>query len=103
MNPPKDTTMIPSQSSNQPGPTEAAGRCDVVCSTAPAQLDRPKARHVGLIGLLCVLGCAAGPVAVGGVAAAFGPLTGDAWILAGGLVVGLALYVRRRRAGSHAC
>jgi hypothetical protein len=59
--------------------------------------------RAGLVGLLCVLGCAAGPLAFGGLAAATGALSGEAWIIAAGLLIAAAVYSYRRRSGRRGC
>ena len=71
------------------GPTPAAGT------------DARSRRGVkaAVLGVLCVVGCLAAPLAVGGVAAAGGALAGEWWLVAGALlvgVVGIAVMMRRR-------
>ena len=72
--------------------------------TPPDDTTRRKTfSRAGIVGLLCVLGCAAGPLAIGGVAAATGALSGEAWIIAAGLVIAAVVYAYRRRTGRRGC
>ena len=61
-----------------------------------------KGLKAGLLGLLCVLGCLAAPVAIGGVAALGGAFAGEVWVIVAGLVaaVGVAVVLKRRGGGS---
>ena len=79
------------------------------CTTAkhPASdVDTPRGKtlsRAGIVGLLCVLGCAAGPFAVGGLATVTGALSGEAWIIVAGLLIAAAVYVYRHRTGRCGC
>ena len=73
-------------------------------STSDSTPDGDKARRktlsrAGIVGLLCVLGCAAGPLAIGGVAAVAGTVAGEAWVIAAGLLIAATFYAYRRRTG----
>ena len=71
---------------------------------------RPNSRNIGqrkglkaaVLGVLCVLGCLAVPIAIGGVAALGGALAGEAWLIGAGLVIAavVALVLKRRGSGS---
>lgn len=54
------------------------------------------------VGVLCVLGCLAVPVTVGGVAALGGVLAGEAWLVIAGLAVAsvIAVATKHPQAGS---
>ena len=70
---------------------------------APDDTTRRKTlSRTGILGLLCVLGCAAGPLAIGGVAAAAGALSGEAWVIAAGLMIATVVYAYRR-SGRRGC
>ena len=71
-------------------------------ATAPtASRKGPKA---GLLGVLCVLGCLAPPVAIGGFAALGGALAGEMWVLIAGLVAAAVVaVVLKRRSGGTIC
>ena len=56
----------------------------------------------GIVGLLCMLGCAAGPLAIGGLAPVTGALSRQTWIIAG-LLIAAAVYAYRRRTGRRGC
>ena len=79
------------------------------CTTtnhATANHDTPRRKtlgRAGIVGLLCVLGCAAGPLAIGGLAAVTGALSGEAWIIAAGLIIAAVVYAFRRRNGQRGC
>ena len=52
--------------------------------------------------MLCMLGCLAVPVVIGGFAALGGALTGEVWVIVAGLAVAaaVAVLVKRRGGGS---
>ena len=57
-----------------------------------------------VLAVLCVLGCLAVPVAIGGFAALGGVLSGEIWVLAAGLTVAVVVaFVLRRRGGGSIC
>ena len=85
--------------------TETGCGCATTKHPTPAD-DTPRRKtlsRVGILGLLCVLGCAAGPLAIGGLAAVTGALSGEAWIIATGLLIAAAVYAYRRRTGRRGC
>lgn len=70
--------------------------------TSPAADPGARSRRgvkAAVLGVLCVAGCLAAPLAVGGVAAAGGALAGEWWLVVATLLagaVGVAVMVRRR-------
>jgi hypothetical protein len=52
-----------------------------------------------IVGFLCVLGCLAGPLLIGGVAAASSALAGEAWILSIGVVAAIIIGVVLKKRG----
>ena len=76
------------------------------CVSTPVPTNAPRratATRAGLIGLLCILACAAGPLAIGALAAVTGALAavtgaiaGETWIIAAGLVGAAAVSYYRR-------
>ena len=76
------------------------------CVSTPVRTNAPRratATRVGMIGILCVLACVAGPLAIGALAAVTGAVAGETWIIAAGLVgAAVASYYRRRR-GRRGC
>ena len=76
---------------------------DSGCGSNPA----PSARRsngvkAALLGVLCVLGCLAVPIAIGGFAALGGAVASEVWIIVAGLVVAgvVAVVLKRRGSGS---
>ena len=70
------------------------------CGCTPTSLhsSRRKGLKAAILGVLCVLGCLAVPIAIGGFAALGGALAGEAWLIVPGIVVAavVALVVKRR-------
>ena len=53
-----------------------------------------------MLGVLCVVGCLAVPIAIGGFAAIGGALAGEVWLIVAGVVVaGVAVVLKRRGSG----
>ena len=78
--------------------------CGCVSTAVPLNAPRrATATRAGLVGLLCVLACAAGPLAVGGLAAVTGAVAGETWIIVAGLVGAAAVSYYRRRIGRRGC
>lgn len=77
------------------------------CGCAPSATAPTASRRrvkAGLLGVLCVLGCLAVPVAIGGFAALGGALAGEVWVIAAGLVVAVVVaVVLKRRSGGRIC
>lgn len=74
------------------------------CSPAPSPTGRRRGVKAALLGVLCVLGCLAVPIAIGGFAALGGALTGDGWLIVAGLVVtGVVAIVLKRRGSGSIC
>lgn len=75
------------------------------CESAPPSPARSVSgpAKAGLIGLLCVLGCAAGPLFIGGIGAATGAFANELWIVISALIVAVGIYAYRRRTGRRAC
>jgi hypothetical protein len=59
--------------------------------------------RAAIFGLLCVLGCAAGPPAVGAIVSVSGAATGRVWIVAAGLFTVAGGFLYRQRAGRRGC
>lgn len=76
--------------------------CATPAGSEPAATTSRKGLKAGLLAAACVIGCLAGPLAIGGVAAMSGAVAGEAWLLVGlavaAIVVGVAV-MRRRRTG----
>jgi hypothetical protein len=76
--------------------------CATPAGPGPAATTSRKGLKAGLLAAACVIGCLAGPLALGGVAAMSGAVAGEAWLLVGlavaAVVVGAGV-VRRRRTG----
>ena len=80
---------------------------DSGCGCGP-QIPSVKPSRLGfkaaVLGVLCVLGCLAVPVAIGGFAALGGALSGEVWVLAAGLAVAVVVaFVLKRRVGGSIC
>lgn len=77
---------------------------DSGCGCGPASHGpgQRQGARAALFGVLCVLGCLAVPIAIGGFAALGGALSGEVWVLGAGLVVAaiVAVVVKRRGSGS---
>ena len=88
--------------------TDTGCGCTSVSTTdsTPAG-DKPRRKtlgRAGIVGLLCVLGCAAGPLVIGGAAAVTGAVASEAWVIAAGLLIAAAFYsYRRRTTGRRGC
>ena len=77
---------------------------NAIAPTGIAQTASRKGLKAGLLGVLCVLGCLAVPVAIGGFAALGGALAGEAWVIVAGLVVAAVVdIVLKRRGGGSIC
>ncbi len=88
------------------GSTKAATSTGVAPSNGPAGLNGSTgstAAKAGILGLLCVIGCAAVPLAIGGFGALSGAIAGEAWIIALVLPIAVGFYLFRRRTGRNIC
>lgn len=56
-----------------------------------------------MVGLLCVLGCATAPLAIGGVTGVIGALSGETWMVAAGLLIAVLVFAHGRRTGQRRC
>jgi hypothetical protein len=76
--------------------------CAAPAGSGPDTATSRKGLKAGLLAAVCVIGCLAVPLALGGAAALSGALSGEAWLLIGlavaAIVVGGA-GLRRRRTG----
>jgi hypothetical protein len=74
---------------------------DTQPTAEPTRPSGPARSHRGLlaavVGVLCVVGCAAGPLAVAGLAAAAGGVSGLWAVAAAGVLAGVVVVLRRRR------
>ncbi len=72
------------------------------CRPTPGATGQRRGVAAAMLSALCVLGCLAAPVAIGGFAAVGGALAGEAWLIVAGLVVAgaVAIFVKRRSGGS---
>ena len=77
------------------------------CSCTPSATAQPASSQglkAGLLGVLCVLGCLAVPVVIGGFAALGGVLAGEMSVLVAGLIVAAVVaVVLKRRSGERIC
>ena len=80
---------------------------DSGCGCGPQSPSAKTSRRgfrAALFGVLCVLGCLAVPVAIGGFAALGGALSGEIWVLAAGLTLAVVVaFVLKRRGGGSIC
>lgn len=85
-------------------PPESGCCGDVTSPVADADARSRRGVKAAVLGVLCVVGCLAAPLAVGGVAAAGGALAGEWWLAAGALLAGaVAAAVMMRRRGRSIC
>ncbi|MGD9793645.1 MAG: hypothetical protein AB7V43_09195 [Acidimicrobiia bacterium] len=60
--------------------------------------------RAALVGVLCVMGCLAIPVAIGGFAALGGAIVGEVWIIGAGFAAAVIVaVVSKRRGGRSIC
>lgn len=92
-----DTTAITCATDKSCGPNSGCG-----CDPTPGPSIQRKGFKAALLGILCVLGCLAVPIAIGGFAALGGVLAGEAWLIVASIVVAavVAVAVKRRGSGS---
>ena len=80
--------------------------CGCSTPTGAGQSSAPTRRGLkaGLLAVACAVACLAVPFAVGGAAAVSGAMAGEWWLVAGlaaaGILVGMAVVMRRRRTGN---
>ena len=79
------------------GPAHGCG-----CGSTPGGSGGRKRLKAAVVGVLCVLGCLALPVTLGGGAALGGVLAGEAWLVIAGLAVAsvIAVATKHRQSGS---
>lgn len=90
---------------DQPG-AEGTGCGRTTTNQTAARDDMPRRKtlsRAGIVGVLCVLGCAAGPLAIGGLAAVTGAISGEAWIIAAGVLIAAVVYAHRRKTSRRGC
>lgn len=100
---------------NQTPPTDTAA--PIACATdrscvtesgwggnpAPSS-GRRNGVKAAVLGVLCVLGCLAVPIAIGGFAAIGGAAAGEAWLIVAGLAIaGLVAVLFKRRGSGSIC
>ena len=95
--PPTDITAIAYATDKSCGPESGCG-----CGPTPGASGQRKGLKAAVLGVLCVLGCLAVPIAIGGFAALGGALAGEAWLIVAGLVTAavVAVVLKRRDSGS---
>lgn len=109
-------TMIPTPEMDEASPSCATDRScppeSSCCGGTPAtgeQAVAPTSKagfRAAALGVLCIVGCLAIPLAAGGAAAMFGAVSGTWWVVIGSvlLTAGLsAVVLSRRRAGGRVC
>ena len=72
---------------------------DAGCGCAPSpDAQATRGAKAMILGALCVLGCLAGPLLIGGVAALGSVVTGEVWVAIAGTAVAISLgiVVKRR-------
>ena len=81
--------------------TDRACGADSGCGCNPSgpTAGRRRGLRAALIGMACVLGCLAMPIAIGGFAAVGGGLAGEAWVIGAGVTIAVvvAIALKRRR------
>jgi hypothetical protein len=79
------------------GPSTGCG-----CAPTPATSSQRKGVKAAVLGVLCVVGCLAVPIAIGGFAALGGALAGEVWLIVAGVVAAgvVAVVLKRRGSGS---
>lgn len=107
-------TIIPAVTLDKDSPSCATDRscppesnCCGECPATGGVSDKPTSKtglRAAVLGVLCVVGCIAGPLALGGAAAAFGAVSGAWWMVIGAAVltapVSVLVLARRRNGGS---
>ncbi len=70
------------------------------CNPSGPTAGRRRGLRAALVGVVCVLGCLAVPIAIGGFAAVGGALAGEVWVIGAGVtiavVVAIAIALKRR-------
>lgn len=94
---PTDNPVIACATDKACGPDNGCG-----CGPTSSTSGQRKGAKAAVLGVLCVLGCLAVPIAIGGFAALGGALAGEAWLIVAGVVVAglVALVLKRRGSGS---
>ena len=87
---------IPAQACSVIGPCDLDAGCG--CRPSPATKSFPGVKAM-MLGVLCVLGCLAGPLLIGGVAASGSAIAGEAWIAIVGAVVAVTVGIVFKRRG----
>ena len=81
-----------------------SGCCGGPTSAAEGEVRSRRGAKAALVAVLCVVGCLAFPLAVGGAAAVGGALAGEWWLAVAALVAGaVAAAVIWRRRGRSVC
>lgn len=71
------------------------------CNPTPRSTSHRQGLKAAVLAALCVLGCLAVPIAIGGFAALSGALTGEAWLIIAGITVAAVIAVVVKRRGSR--
>ena len=87
---------------DRPCPPES-GCCGGSAPSGEGQTRPRRGTKAAVLAVLCVVGCLAAPLAVGGVAAAGGALAGEWWLVVAALVATAAAAVIARRRGRPIC
>ena len=70
------------------------------CNSTPRSSSQRRRLKAAMPGVLCVLGCLAVPIAMGGFAALGGALAGEAWLIIAGVAVAAVVAVMMKRRGT---
>ncbi len=79
-------------------PTDGSCDCRLTNDT-PSENSQKNGTKAAVVGLLCVLGCLAAPLLIGGVAALSSVISGEAWILVVGVTAAVVVGVVLKRRG----
>ena len=94
---PTDDTASACATDKSCGPDNGCG-----CGPTPSTPGRRKGVKAAVLGVLCVLGCLAMPIAIGVFAAIGGTLADEVWLIVAGLAIAavVAIVLKRRGSGS---
>ena len=93
---PTHITAVACATDKSCGPDNGCG-----CSPTTRDSSRRKGLKAAVLGVLCVLGCLAVPIAIGGFGALGGALAGEAWLIVAGIAVAAVVAVAMKRRGGR--